>query len=182
MIVGFCGLAFSGKGEAARYLIEKHGFATGTFASSLKEMLRTFLRYRGVDDATIGRMLYGDLKEVPSDKLGGKTPRWAMQSLGTEWGRDLIDYDLWVDTEMDHVAGNEAVVFDDVRFPNEEAAIRDRGGIIIRVVRDDGGSSHGGHISENLPISADVVIDNNGTVAELHSKIEALLGEYRAAA
>ena len=35
----------------------------------------------------------GALKEVPCELLGGKTPRYAMQTLGTEWGRDTDQQD-----------------------------------------------------------------------------------------
>ena len=32
-----------------------------------------------------------------SERWGGKTPRYLMQTLGTEWGRMMVDGDLWVE-------------------------------------------------------------------------------------
>ena len=80
MIIGIRGAAGAGKSTAAKHLIERYGFKNGKFSGALKAMLRTFLRYRGVDEETIERMIEGDLKEVPSPHLNGATPRWAMRS------------------------------------------------------------------------------------------------------
>src|SRR5690348_5804357 len=99
-VIALAGKAGSGKSTAAKHLIERHGYAQGKFARALKEMTRAFLRYRGVDDATIERMIEGDLKEVPSDHMMQRSPRYFMQRIGTEFGRELINPDLWVDTEM----------------------------------------------------------------------------------
>lgn len=67
----------------------------------------------------------------------GKTPREAMQSLGTEWGRELIHPDIWVTAWSNYVfkIGAGYVVVDDVRFLNEINAVRNRNGIIVRVER-----------------------------------------------
>ena len=70
----------------------------------------------------------GSLKETPCDLLCGKTPRQAMQLLGTEWGRDLISPDFWVSAWSAAVdraltGGAIGIVADDCRFLNEVAAI-----------------------------------------------------------
>jgi hypothetical protein len=76
--------------------------------------------------------LYGHLKEKPSPLLGGKTPRHAMQTLGTEWGRNLISADLWTNAWLvpvqEHLANGRCVVVDDVRFKNEMQIIHGLGG------------------------------------------------------
>lgn len=174
MIIGFCGHAGSGKSEASKFLVEKHGFKKGKFAGALKEMTRAFLRYRGVDDETIERMIEGDLKEVPSEKLGGRSPRYFMIHIGTEFGRDLIHPDLWVETEMDHVKDWPDVVFDDVRFANEAAAIHKRGGIVVRILPATPRQVVN-HISEAMNLDFDITIKNDGTITDLHSKLESLL-------
>lgn len=180
MIVGFCGYAGSGKSEAAKYLIKNHGFVRGKFAGALKEMTRAFLRYRGADDVLIERMIEGDLKETENPFLNGCTPRYWMTRLGTEFGRNKIHPDLWVDTEINAVRHIPFVVFDDVRFMNEANAIRREGGVVIRIQRD-GVCQVIDHVSEVRLDNYDHVICNNGTIKQLHSKIEALLQYVRVA-
>jgi hypothetical protein len=176
VIIGFAALANSGKSVAARRLIEQHGFVRGKFAAALKDMLRTFLRHRGADAATIERMIEGDLKERPAALLNGKSPRHAMQTLGTEWGRNCIDSELWVDTEMDAVRGSPAVVFEDVRFPNEVAAIVRAGGFVVRIERPGAGASTPGHSSETgvADLPASLTIRNDGTLDTFLAAIDQL--------
>jgi hypothetical protein len=70
-------------------------------------------------------------------------------------------------------AGLNTVV-PDVRFPNEARAIKNWGGLLIRVDRAVAGASGGieGHASENSLISWtdwDVVIPNNRTLEDLEN-------------
>ena len=138
VVIAFAGKAGAGKSTCADHLINQHGFERIKFASALKEMLRTFLRYRGAAPELIERMVEGDLKERPSPLLNDQTPRRALQTLGTEWGRQLIHENLWVDTERDHLPKWGRFVCDDCRFPNEAAMIRGVGGKLIQVVRSEG--------------------------------------------
>jgi hypothetical protein len=177
-IVGFTGLAGSGKSTAATHLIEKHGYTRGKFAGALKEMCRALLRYRGVGPLVIERMIEGDLKELPTPYLNGKSPRHAMQTLGTEWGRVCIADTLWIDTEMDSKAHAPALVFDDVRYPNEAEAIIAAGGTVVRIDRPDAGASTPGHSSEtgvaSLPVS--LVLRNNSRLEQLLADVSYIFG------
>jgi len=166
-LIALVGLAGSGKSTAAKHLTANHGYRVEKFAGPLKDMLRAI----GLTESHIE----GDLKEVPCDLLGGKTPRYAMQTLGTEWGRDLISTGLWTRAWMDR-ARNGAVVTDDCRFENEAEAVRRLGGRIIRVVRPAHGNG-AGHASESdqARIVADRDIVNNGTPADLHAQLDAIL-------
>ncbi|MFG1370674.1 deoxynucleotide monophosphate kinase [Xanthobacter oligotrophicus] len=125
MLIGFAGRAGAGKTTAARHLIERHGFERVRFAGPLKEMMRAL----GCTEDEID----GTRKEVPCDLLGGRTPRQAMQWLGTEWGREMIAPDLWTRAWAYAAAGKPKVVVDDVRFPNEVEAIRAFGGVVIEI-------------------------------------------------
>jgi hypothetical protein len=133
-LIGLIGKKGSGKDTAAEAL-EAFGFQNVKFAGALKAMLRTLLAYQGVDENTIGRMIDGDLKEVPTEYLAGKTPRFAMQTLGTEWGRELIGADFWLDTAMKKASTGDTVITD-CRFPNEVNAVHENGGTVIRIVAE----------------------------------------------
>ena len=152
MIIGFCGPAGSGKSTAAAHLVAHYGFTRVRFAGPLKAMMRAL----GCSE----REVDGDLKETPCALLGGRTPRQAMQWLGTEWGREMIAGDLWLRAWAVEAEQHDHVVCDDVRFPNEEAAIRARGGIIVRIECPWAASAGSGHASEQQPIRADFVVSN----------------------
>ncbi len=108
-------------------------------------------------------------------KDGTLTARYILQTLGTEWGRDKIDPDLWaklgVITAEKLLTGEYAynpgvgltkdrgwiaplVAITDGRFPNEILAVRRLGGLAIKIERpekDDSAEKAGiaGHRSES---------------------------------
>lgn len=175
-LVGLVGKKGSGKDTIAAMM---PGFTNVKFAGALKEMLTAFLKYRGATDREIYEMLEGSLKEVPTRYFGGKTPRWAMQSLGTEWGRDMISETIWLDTFQDHLftLDGDDVVVSDVRFVNEGKRIRSLGGLIFRIIRDVPEDSSSEHISEveGNSIHADDSIKNFGSLQELEDEVRATL-------
>lgn len=126
-IIGIIGPRQSGKSTLTRHLVEYYGFTRTAFADPIKKALMAAF---GLSRDQV----YGDLKEEPTDKLCGRTPRHAMMTLGTEWGRELIDPNIWLSAwKNTRPKGN--IVIEDVRFPNEHKLIKELGGIIIRVRR-----------------------------------------------
>jgi hypothetical protein len=113
------------------------------------------------------------LKELAIPALG-KSPRQLLQTLGTEWGRDLVDRHLWLKLAHERIlklarAGAEVVVVADVRFPNEAEWIRERLGGEVWEVRRPGLPAVAGHSSEaGLPAElVDRRIDNDGSLDDL---------------
>lgn len=154
-LVGFTGLKGSGKDTAGSVFVD-HGWELMKFADPLKAMLRTLLEMRGCGDTN--RYIEGDRKESATPYFMGKTARHAMQTLGTEWGRNLIDDALWIDTLERRAArafaSGQGVVVTDVRFPNEVAAIKRLGGRVFRVMR----AHQGGPVKADLHDSEDQVL------------------------
>jgi hypothetical protein len=134
-LIGFSGYRGSGKDTAAEVLRLQCGHQRRPFAGPLKAMLRALLSVQGVEPDHIEEMLEGRLKEVPSTFLGGKTPRHAMQTLGTEWGRGLIGPTYWLEAWDRSLQTASLVVVTDVRFPNEADEIERRGGFMIHIDR-----------------------------------------------
>lgn len=178
-IFGFCGLAGSGKTTLAEHLVEHHGFVRVAFAGPLKAMVAAF----GLTAAEMS----GALKEEPCETLCGKTPRQFMQLLGTEFGRDLIGPDLWVNAWRRVVARHleEAlidgaplrVVCDDVRFVNEARAIRGLGGRVVLLQRSGAGSKSGfSHPSEALDFIPDQVCSNDQDIERVMAALLATIG------
>ena len=53
------------------------------FAGPLKAMLRAYCEAVGVGPAMTEAMIEGGLRELPSPYLAGRSPRYAMQHLGS---------------------------------------------------------------------------------------------------
>jgi hypothetical protein len=175
-IIGVAGRKRAGKNTAADALV---GYEQLAFATPLKLMLATLLRYQGADDELIDRMLEGDLKEVPTPLLAGQTPRYALQRLGTEWGRQQMADSFWVDIALEKAKQVQQAVITDVRFPNEVQAIQDAGGRVIRIERPDRPVGTGEeHSSEVLidTLDVNVTIVNNGSVDTLHAMMTGFVG------
>ena len=162
-IIGLTGFKRTGKDTAAEVIAKLLGYDRIQFAGPLKEMLRTLLRCRGVREENIEACVEGDLKEAPAPVLGGKAPRLAMQTLGTEWGRQTLSDTIWVDTALDRAACSEnGALITDVRFLNEAQAIKEAGGIIIRVERAEVGLTSDHPSEREIPqIEADFVLRND---------------------
>ena len=186
-VIGLCGLAGAGKSTVARHLAEQHGYMLVPFAKPLKAMARAF-------GLTL-REMAGDLKEAPCETLCGKTPRQFMQWLGTEFGRDMIGQEIWVNAwkrgieqaNIDAVAdlcdadARALIVSDDVRFANEAAAVRALGGVVLRIQRPGAGSASGaGHASEGFAGMPDAIIHNNADEHALRARVDAALARMLA--
>lgn len=175
-LIAFTGLAGSGKTTAANRLVEVHGYTRTRFADPLKNMLRAL----GLTDAEIE----GDRKEQPCELLGGRTPRHAMQTLGTEWGRDLIDPDLWTRAwqhALDLLPHGVPVVVDDCRFFNEEQAVHALGGIVVLVDRPGAGAKGiaANHNSEGQPLKSDCTVWNCGSLELLYRIVDRLADDLK---
>ena len=144
-------------------------------------------------------------REFKNKELGeewdGLTPRKLLQLLGTEAGRQIIHPNIWVnalfadwksgyveqgagwiETEDDYPNW----IITDVRFPNEAKAIKDKGGILIRVNRTyytedkkyiigyDPFETHPSETALDDYDGFDYVIENDGTVQDLIDKVRAL--------
>ena len=160
-VIGFTGAARSGKDTAADYLLTLlPGYVKASFADPLKDMARIGL---GLSD----EQLYGDDKHI-IDPRYGCSPRYIMQTLGTEWGRDLINSEVWLIAMADRVKGNTLIP--DVRFPNEANFVRERG-ILIHIVGR--GGIEGSHKSEEaLPVlEGDILVANDGDVERLFERL-----------
>ena len=187
-VVALVGKAGAGKTRAGQYLTDHFGYKRLRFAERLKTMLYAF----GLDYSVID----GDDKGKPCESLCGQTPRHAMQTLGTEWGRRMIGDDLWVKAlERDLMtfigSGITKFVIDDLRFLNEEAWLNDLGNLIsrynsmldmriIKIIRDVEEMSSSNHISETEmdEIVPDLYIDNTGTIDELYVNIRRALDDF----
>lgn len=170
-LIAFCGAKGCGKDTAAEVLTNT-GWENVKFAGALKAMVRRLLEYRNMPESYIERMIEGDLKEVAAPSLNHRTPREVMQSLGTEWGRDLVCNNLWLECFTDRVLKYPKVVCTDLRFPNEAELIQTLGGVIIRVIRPGLVLGEDLHSSEqSADFDVDYTLVNDGSIENLQSQL-----------
>lgn len=178
MIIALTGLAGSGKNTVAD-MIPGPKVA---FAEPLK-------RFCGEVFGFTREELYGpsEARERPSKSFARPdgtplTARYALQTLGTEWGRNC-DPDIWAKAGVAEAlrCGEHCqyVTITDLRFTNEAKLVREAGGQVWRIRRGDGaGMTHASERDVWAPEMAQHVtyeIDNNGTFAELAERVCASL-------
>lgn len=173
-VIGLTGPAGSGKSTVAAILRQHHGFVEESFAQPIRDFIHGLIAAE-----TPCSELMRAHKEAPHPLLCGKSPRYAMQTLGTEWGRNLIHPDFWI-TLLDRDLRDCAeilprVVISDVRFPNEAAWIRERGEL-WHLTRP--GLPVNSHASEaGIAVTdCDLVLDNDCDLDELAHLIDLHVG------
>ena len=173
-LIGLTGLKQSGKSTAARYLRDHYGFHHADFAGPIRSLVANVI------GTTVEAM--EPIKEQPHPALGGRTPRYAMQSLGTEWGRQMIHPDVWIMAMALRIRTTPRLVIADVRFDNEAQLIVDHGGHIIEITRST--TTRDNHASE-ASIDRRYIhstIGNDGHRIHLHNALDDVLLKLRRAA
>ena len=207
MIIGICGWAGTGKDTAANYLVGWHGFRRDSFAGALKDAVSAVFGWDRelLEGSTPESRIWRETVDPWwSQRLGRPqlTPRWILQQWGTEVCRKSFHDDIWIAALENRLRTRTGhTVISDVRFPNEIATIRNRGGQVIWVQR--GGTPEWynvaletvagkfDHMAQAYPevhpsewawigTKFDAVIDNNGTVEHMHEQIKNLLSNQQA--
>lgn len=164
-LVGIHGKARSGKDTLANFLVSARGGYICSFADPIRAMLLAL----GID---MHSPYWQEHKEQDIPALG-VSPRYLMQTLGTEWGRGLVNPKLWVILAHNRLLKQgPGMVIPDVRFPEEAEWIRSTGGRIIHLNRRDAPSVRD-HVSEHgiEVMPEDLMVTNNGTLEDLQSTV-----------
>jgi len=191
MLIGLYGKARSGKDTVATYLGRTRGFQTRAFADPMYDMLAAGMGIHMTSRKT-GLLRTEQINELPyciyvndHDKDSvvnpfGVSVRRLMQTLGTEWGRNVVGEDVWVTLAdawyQQHRQGH--VVFTDVRFPNEADFILSNGGQVVEVYRpQEDFAAFRQHDSENQLMHSYVghTLNNAGSLDDLFTMVDHLL-------
>lgn len=169
-LIAVAGKARSGKDTAGNFIIAAGG---GTYKYGLADPIRRMLHAGlGID---VNDPYWASRKEDIIPAIG-KSPRQLMQTLGTEWGRDLVTHDLWLTMAKNTLLQRgPGMVICDARFDNEAQWVRDVGGLVLHLNRS-GAVKVAAHSSEG-GISfqpGDIMVDNNGTLDALQTQIESI--------
>jgi hypothetical protein len=171
----------SGKSTIAEYIVDQYGFDRIKFADPMYDMIECLARYVFCSESDIIEYVYGNHKETPWPIVGMST-RQLLQSLGTEWGRQIVDPNIWLNIAIERIRrrGNDArIILDDNRFKNEFQWLYEGvDNALIRIVRPniqyDGTHSSEGQLDNLL---FDYTIVNDGTIDDLKRKADAIMDE-----
>lgn len=175
-LIGLSGKLQSGKDTVAGIIqdIMPGYWMTKRFAGKLKQIvsLLTGIPLEDLEDIAVKNSSLGP-------EWNNMSVRTLLQKVGTEAMRDVIHNDVWVNALFSDWERTKHLswVITDVRFENEAKAIKERGGIVIRINRK-GKEYTGNHPSEiSLDNYQDFnhVVENDGDLVDLYSKIETLL-------
>lgn len=179
IIIGVTGKAGCGKNTVADYLRDNYGFKALAFADPIKDMLCSLLSINREE------LELEKVKSIPHPLLG-VTVRAALQTLGTEWGRDRVNSNLWSRIVEDRikVSGSPMHVISDLRFLNEAEMLSRNKGTIFYVTREDihdriQGETEKSHASEanydkilKKYKNRTITIANNGSIEDLYQKLD----------
>jgi hypothetical protein len=159
VLVGISGFAGAGKDSLAAALAP-HGFRRVAFADKVKALaleLDPELKKRVDQGASLDEIKRSD----PSVRI------W-LQEVGYA-ARKVLGPDVWVRAALDALDPGGWYAITDVRFENEAVAIRERGGLLVRINRP-GIRPANDHPSEMELANYqdwDLVVHNTGTLADL---------------
>lgn len=188
LLIGLVGRAGAGKTTVANHLEAEWAFEPIAFADPILAMALALFNEAGVDAAWAMERV---LKDKPAPELGVSYRRIA-QTLGTEWGRELMGPDFWLQVAAHKVRvarmQQASVVISDVRFPNEAQWLIEQGGLLVRVVRpdlpplaDDATASHASeHYAQRLPVHEELL--NGASITTLCDRVDDLMRSLRAPA
>ena len=184
MIIALAGKAGSGKSTIAKFLHhdlqDTYGIKNevASFATPIKDMAKALTDY--IDE------------EIPdkNDEFlnSGRSYRYVLQTLGTEWGRNLICNSFWTDILDKRIASKNChIIIDDLRFKNELEWLKsknDNFAIYVKrnvddLERRDKSLFEVLHESENNINSkmCDITVANNGSLSLASDFIQNFISE-----
>lgn len=189
-LIGLVGEKEVGKDTVGAMLTADYGYERRAFADTLRNEVSDclngeFPRVEPLvipDDIKHVLAVYRSHGEAAFEKPVPTDMRRLLQWWGTEFRR-TFDPEYWVKAVAKDLP--TSTVITDVRFPNEVAFVRAAGGALIKINRSKPDSTIGPavietHVSEDLAksdsVEYDLVIDNNGTLADLQAIIDKAFG------
>lgn len=192
-LIGISGKIGSGKDTAAEIIqhltnpmkLDMFPYEVKKFAGKLKTIasILTGIPVEKFEDQEFKKQYLGEDWNYQIDKFNPiqkMTVRELLQKLGTDALRDGLHTNVWVNALLADYNENSNWLVTDTRFPNEAKAIKDLGGVVLRIERST--CQLGTHPSETAldNYTFDYVIHNNGSKEDLEKELIKFLDWYYA--
>jgi len=192
-LIGISGKIGSGKDTAAEIIqhltnpmkLDMFPYEVKKFAGKLKTIasILTGIPVEKFEDQEFKKQYLGEDWNYQIDKFNPiqkMTVRELLQKLGTDALRDGLHTNVWVNALLADYNENSNWLVTDTRFPNEAKAIKDLGGVVLRIERST--CQLGTHPSETAldDYTFDYVIHNNGSKEDLEKELVKFLDWYYA--
>lgn len=174
MIIGINGVSGSGKDTVGDYLRKKDYFEKFSFAAKMKKFTYDLFKYIGVKFAYLYDKDRSLRKEVITED---KTVIDYWIAVGNSMR--AIDPEVWIHPLKEVTEKFDNVVVTDMRFPNEAQAIKDLGGFTLLVLREGSGDKRATMDKLLGDWKFDAVIHNDGTLEDLHKKIDEVYNGFK---
>lgn len=192
-IIGLCGNKGTGKDTLADILVANESFIKVAFADFIKNALIPLFGWE--------ENIFDPNKKELEDPYWGVTPRKMCQQLGTEFLRvqcnNLISKKFHLPNGEEYestfhikrinqdiikfldVNKDANIIFSDIRFQDELDYVKKLGGKIVKVennkVQKNEFSDHVSEVNINNLKGIDIIIENNGTIADYNKKIRVMI-------
>lgn len=184
-VAGLHGFAQSGKDTVAG-MLKIYGYEQVVLAQPILDALVAL--NAPVAHDSHGRVFrFAEVLEAEGYEGAKKTVefRRQMQVFGTEIGRDMLSRALglpssiWIEIARNKISGSGKYAISDVRFLDEVDLVRQSGGVLIKVKRPGYGPVNDHKSDAGLPDELfDIIIDNDGTLEDLHAKVREHFGPF----
>ena len=178
MLIGLTGKKGSGKDTIANYLVSKYGFIKLSFGEAVKDIVHIITGWDRelIEGSTDESRIF---RETVKHKIYNKTCRELMQIIGTDLFRNHFDENIWTNIIINKINIYNSYVISDVRFDNEAIAIKNQGGILIKITRSTSSSNLDLHISESgITTPIDFEILNDGISNNYMNQIDNFINSY----
>lgn len=192
-LIGISGKIGSGKDTAAEIIqhltnpmgLDMFPYEVKKFAGKLKIIasILTGIPVEKFEDQEFKKQYLGEDWNYQIDKFNPiqkMTVRELLQKLGTDALREGLHNNVWVNALLADYNENSNWLVTDTRFPNEAEAIKNLGGVVLRIERST--CQLGTHPSETAldHYTFDYVIHNNGSKEDLEKELVKFLDWYYA--
>jgi dephospho-CoA kinase len=179
MIVGIAGTIGAGKGTVVEYLVEKKGFVHYSSSGLLKEMLKEKGEF--IDRDAMAKLA----REIRSKDPCG-VPKLTYERFKKEHPENAILEALHTIGEADFIRSVGGIIIGvdadiDIRYARIQKRGSEKDNVSYEKFKeqakreDDGTSDASGHNIRGVIDTADYLVVNNGSLAELHGQLEKIL-------
>jgi hypothetical protein len=178
-IIGLCGHMGAGK-DAAAALLSMLWYERISFADELKSEVAAAISDPSKIPSELPEYISSLILSCNREEVYAKPTSERMRVILQFWGTDFRraqDPDYWVKLVSHRIQPGRKYVISDVRFANEAAMIREKGGVVWKIDRPVAINGIPGHASEQAidSIEPDVVIYNHGTLLDMAQKLRGLV-------